>query len=214
VGESDSDRCLYEEINRRLLDVDRGAADTLFINAQNWQTIPRVIGPLRRLGVPAAAVVDLDAVAGPRREWEKYYKIMAVDESTAAALEVQRGAVASALKGVGADASGQPRYKNTGVDALSGGDHAQAMALLEQLGSYGVFVVTAGELESWLPALGIPREIRKSDWIVRTFRALGSNPAGGSYVTPAEDDVWRFVDGIAAWINDPNRDGLDSGAAT
>lgn len=33
VGESDHDRAFYEEINRRLVDVDRGTADTFFTNA-------------------------------------------------------------------------------------------------------------------------------------------------------------------------------------
>ncbi len=50
VCEADADRAFYDEINRRLLEnpTRLGAADTAFLNAQNWQTIPRIAGPLRR----------------------------------------------------------------------------------------------------------------------------------------------------------------------
>ena len=34
--------------------------DCLFLNAQNWQTTARIIQPLRRLGVAAAAIIDID----------------------------------------------------------------------------------------------------------------------------------------------------------
>ena len=57
----DTDRAFYQEVNDRLAHFNSGGApDTLFLNAQNKQTIRRVLGPLRQFGIPAAAVVDLD----------------------------------------------------------------------------------------------------------------------------------------------------------
>ena len=65
VCEADRDRVFYQEINERLLDGGRpGATDCAFLNAQNWQTTGRVIYPLRRMGIPAAAIVDLDVLWG------------------------------------------------------------------------------------------------------------------------------------------------------
>ena len=47
VGEADADRSFYQEINERLLAAgdDRGIPHTLFLNADNKQTIPRIIRP-------------------------------------------------------------------------------------------------------------------------------------------------------------------------
>jgi hypothetical protein len=49
ICEADSDRAFYEEINRRLRDAGGRdhAADTIFLNAQNWQTIAILAEPLR-----------------------------------------------------------------------------------------------------------------------------------------------------------------------
>src|SRR5580698_9028882 len=61
VCEADADRAFYEEINERLCGAGRsGAFDCVFLNAPNKQTIRRIIGPLRDMGIPAAAIVDLD----------------------------------------------------------------------------------------------------------------------------------------------------------
>ncbi|WP_224369689.1 hypothetical protein [Hyalangium versicolor] len=52
-----------EEINERLLAVKKGHRACAFLNAQNKQTIHRIISPLREMGIPAAAVVDLDVIS-------------------------------------------------------------------------------------------------------------------------------------------------------
>ena len=62
VTEADADRAFYDEVNYRLLAASRGLEDCLFLNAQNWQTIPRYHRPFRGLGIPAAAVFDLDVL--------------------------------------------------------------------------------------------------------------------------------------------------------
>ncbi len=62
VSESDNDRVFYSEINRRLVMNQRGVEDCLFLNAQNKQTIHKLVSPLRTLGIPAVAVADLDFI--------------------------------------------------------------------------------------------------------------------------------------------------------
>ena len=64
VTEADTDRAFYQEINERLLaeSDDRGIKNCLFINAQNKQTIWEIVKPLRTLGIPTVAIVDIDAI--------------------------------------------------------------------------------------------------------------------------------------------------------
>jgi energy-coupling factor transporter ATP-binding protein EcfA2 len=64
VSEADADRAFYQEINERLLAADdaRAIPHALFLNADNKQTIPRIIEPLRKLGIPAAGIADIDIV--------------------------------------------------------------------------------------------------------------------------------------------------------
>jgi hypothetical protein len=211
VGESDHDRAFYDEINRRLLVGDRGVADAFFTNAQNWQTIPRIIGPLRQLGVPAAAIIDLDTVPAPKQEWNKFYKMMGLQESETATLDDERKALSDMLNALPRDDE-HPGYKKTGVSALSENDQDVACTVLDRLAKYRVFVVDTGELESWLPTLDLPRG-NKAKWIVEAFKKLGSNESSPTYVSPATDDVWAFVDKVAGWINDPNRAGLPAAPA-
>jgi hypothetical protein len=57
VCEADADRAFYQEANQRLLGANRDdAADCMFLNAQNKQTLRRIIGPLRAMGIPAATI--------------------------------------------------------------------------------------------------------------------------------------------------------------
>jgi hypothetical protein len=207
VGESDHDRAFYNEINRRLVASKRGTADTFFTNAQNWQTIPRVIGPLRELGVPAAAIMDLDTVTGPKREWEKFYKAIGLDEPASQALEAKRTSVATTLRALGKGPDNKLICKTTGISGLTSTERAAARDLLENLGQYGIFVVDVGELECWLSPLNVASG-SKAKWIVDVFRALGSNPNSQTYAVPGPDDVWRFLDKAADWIGDPSRAGL------
>lgn len=208
VGESDHDRAFYEEINRRLVDdAERGTTDTFFTNAQNWQTIPRIIGPLRKLGVPAAAIIDLDVICDKKAEWNKFYKLMNIDQTTIDALDQLRLEVRSALNALPVDAN-NPSYKKTGISSLNATQKRKAKRLFKDLGKYGIFVVEIGELEGWLASLKLNKSRGKGGWIVKAFETLGSSPDAKGYVGPGKTDVWAFVDRIASWINDPSRAGL------
>ena len=64
VSEADTDRAFYEEINERmaLCEDERAIPDCLFVNAQNAQTLSTIVAPLRDMGIPTAAIVDLDVI--------------------------------------------------------------------------------------------------------------------------------------------------------
>jgi hypothetical protein len=64
VTEADADRAFYQEVNERLLRFkpEWGIQNCLFINAQNKQTVQTIMRPLRKLGIPAAAIVDVDVL--------------------------------------------------------------------------------------------------------------------------------------------------------
>lgn len=74
VTEGDADRSFYEEINERLVAANdpRGIGDCLFLNAQNWQTTSQIAGPLRKIGVPCAIVIDLETlISDSASTWSK-----------------------------------------------------------------------------------------------------------------------------------------------
>lgn len=199
VTEADTDRAFYDEINFRLNQENRGIEDALFVNAQNWQTVPEIIEPLRSVGVPAAGVLDLDAVASSQ-SWSKLYKAAGIKDSVKQALELQRLDMRDLLKRIG-----PPGFKQLGIRGLKVGDRERMRRFINKLGTYGVFVVPVGEVEMWLATLGISG---KKSWLIRIFEAMGSDSDGREYVKPAKRDVWGFMDGVGRWAGDPNRKGL------
>jgi energy-coupling factor transporter ATP-binding protein EcfA2 len=200
VTEADNDRAFYTEINRRLERVGRGVRDALFVNAQNWQTTARIIGPLRTLGVPAAALIDLDAVAAGDT-WAPFFRAAGLDEATCIVLGRQRAACAAHLRAVG-----KPAYKAKGIDALTGSEQAEVGAFVDRMAEYGIFLVPVGTLECWLRPLGIAG--KGTRWTTRMLERLGAEPAADDWVGPETDDVWAFLDRIAAWVDDPDRRGI------
>jgi energy-coupling factor transporter ATP-binding protein EcfA2 len=217
VTESDSDRAFYQEINHRLLtsppqpsrsatlanDTD-GATSCLFLNAQNKQTVHRIIGPLRRLGVPAAAIVDIDIVKEGGTVWNNFLTGANISEITRKGLEAARATLFARVKTTGTD------IKRDGISTLDSGDKAGCTDLFGQLAKYGLFVVQCGELEKWLPDLGVTG--KAPDWVVSMFERLGADPENAGYVRPAAGDVWDFVRQVASWLRDPDRLGMNGSA--
>ena len=83
VCEADADRAFYQEINERLLASNdpRGIPNTLFLNANGKQTIPRIIEPLRKLGIPSAGIVDIDIVKDRGEEWTRHLAACGIPNS-------------------------------------------------------------------------------------------------------------------------------------
>ncbi len=207
VCEGDADRAFYDEINRRLIESSRGSIDTVFLNAQNWQTIGRIAGPLRQLGIPAAIVVDLDALL-ENNHWAEFAAIVSVNTTDRDAFLQARQTAADPLMAAGrvSDAPGAKyRCKYDGLAAVTDeAARSKVQASLDSLALYGVFAVPVGELENWLAQFGVTN---KQTWVTEMLVRLGAVD-DAHYAVAGDGDVWSFVDKIAAWISDPNRLGV------
>jgi hypothetical protein len=203
VTEADAVRAFYQEINERLLRFkpEWGIPHCLFINAQNKQTIRTLIRPLRQLGIPAAAIVDVDVLKDGGRNWTNLLEGADVPEITLNSLAVMRGDLNKAMS-----ATGKDMKRDGGIAILSEADKQGAKDLLKQLADYGIFVVEAGELESWLEPLGALGH--GPDWLINVFEKMGEDPEAPTYLKPAGDDVWAFISMIKSWLINPNRRGI------
>lgn len=197
--EADRDRAFYQEVNERLLAHSTGGIkDSLFLNAHSKQQVRKIIRPLRELGIPSAAILDLDALKDS--DFKETLRAAFVPQGIIDSLGMLKGIVNSKLM-KNSDDKGQ--YS---VLALPPQDREEAEQLLRTLADYGVFLVPAGEVENWLCELA--GSGGKSDWLLRVFKALGDNPDDPRYFVPSSGDVWEFVRSIATWMASPNRKGL------
>lgn len=196
VCEGDTDEAYYSEINARLRSEDRGARDCAFLNAHTKSAISKLLGPLRKMGVPAAAIVDFDFI----KQASDQNKVMdAIGlkpiKDTLAGL---RATLHKTLKDRGADP------KSTSFDELTASERHLADLLATSLEEYGIFLVPVGELERWDTSL----DVKKSRWLEKKFEAMGRDPEAPDYVTPTNEGEWAFMDKIAAWIANPERKGM------
>ncbi len=201
VTESDNDRVFYSEIYYRLAEAEKGYPSILFVNAQNKQTIHDIIGPLRKIGIPAAAIADIDILKDGGQTWTSWLESAGIPKILRNGYGVQRGNILSCFESEKID------MKKTGVDGLQDSEKLAANELFNTLDSYGVFSVRGGELESWLKGLKVPG--KKTDWTIAMLEKMGDEPTKPNYVRPAEDDVWQFIRGIILWVRDPARKGME-----
>lgn len=203
VTESDADRAFYQEVNDRLLrsKPEWGIPNCLFINAQNKQTVHTIVRPLRDLGIPAAGVVDIDALKEGGTVWTSLLGAGSVPAIAHQSLATMRAALKQAM-----DATGQDMKRDGGTSILHGTDREAAENLLRQLAEYGIFVVPRGELESWLRQLGATGH--GPQWLIDIFERMGEDPNVIGYVEPSVGDIWEFIAGIKAWLVNPQRKGI------
>ena len=201
VTEADADRAFYDEINHRLLQNDRGIEDALFMNAQNWQTIPRIVRPLRRLGIAAAAVFDFDVLMD--QDFRHIWPLLHEDNNVPQPMKDERNDIKDLMENIGRETC-----KASGIDAFQDGDKQTVEQFLANMAEFGIFFVPVGELECWLADLGVGRTQSKAVWITNMFTKLGSDPKEANYVAPKQTDVWEFIGQIEAWIANPNRRGI------
>lgn len=201
VCESDNDRAFYAEIYHRLLEQNSELPSILFVNAQNKQTIRDIIGPLRRFGVPSAAIVDIDLVKDGGSTWTGWLTAANIPTALHNGYGQLRSAINSSLS-----ATGKNMSADGGLNILGDEDKAAAEQLFQNIEQYGIFPIHRGELEAWLPELGVPG--KKTDWTIAMLERLGSDPTDMEYVKPADDDVWEFLRKIVSWIHDPARRGM------
>lgn len=203
VSEADADRAFYHEINARLnaLTPSEGIPNALFVNAQNRQTVDQIIKPLRELGIPAAAAIDIDVIKEGGTVFSRLLEAAFVPPIDQRSLAAAR----SALKGA-FDATGKDMTFDGGIQLLNSDEVEAARNFITQLAQYGIFVVPNGALESWLPNLGAG--VAKSFWLTTVFERMGEDPTSANYLRPSDGDVWDFVRGIARWLSDSNRKGI------
>lgn len=200
VVEGDSDEAFYQEINYRLKDDPecQSLNNTLFVTSHGVDTEYKIISILRKAGIPAASIVDFDFLGKSTDVFGKLLASANVSGILFDSFKSQKQAVSSAVSAVDEDKSG--------INKLNSSDAQAVLGLIEGLGSYGIFVVPNGSLESWLSYLGI--EAPKGQWLGLMFDRLGDDPSNPSYVHPERNDVWEFLERIAIWVSDPNRKGM------
>ncbi|KQZ42235.1 ATP-dependent endonuclease [Duganella sp. Root1480D1] len=203
VTESDADRAFYQEINERLLQFkpEWGIPNCLFLNAQNKQTVQTLLRPLRKLGIPAAGVVDVDVLKDGGSNWTNLLSSADVPQLSHGSFATLRVAVKNAM-----DATGKDMKRDGGLAILSGADRQAAEDLLNQLRQYGIFAIPGGELESWMKGLGASGH--GPTWLIDVFERMGEDPSNANYVRPNAGDVWEFVRDIRSWLVDPARKGI------
>jgi len=203
VTEGDADRAFYQEINERLLIFaqTKGIPNCLFLNAQNKQTIHEIVRPLREMGIPCAAIVDVDVVKEGGTVWTNLLSSAFVPDVTIQSTGTSRSHIKGRF-----DAKGVDFKRNGGVEVLDQADKEACNNLFDQLDEYGIFTVRKGELESWLKNLGATSG-HSPDWLIEIFEKLGEDPTNQNYVKPTNGDVWDFVAKIKTWFINPTRKG-------
>lgn len=198
VCEGDIDRALYEEVNARLLDAGEGMNDVLFTNAVGKQTIHKIVTPLRKMGIPVAAVVDLDILK--EADLAALLRSANVPEALVASWSNLKKELLNEFTKLGIDS------KKGGIKALPPASKQVAENLIANAAEYGVFIVPVGEIELWLQYLGVTGS--KTKWLSSIFEKMGTDKASSDYVHPKAGDVWDFIRSISKWIGDQNRKGI------
>ncbi len=201
VVESDNDRAFYAEIYHRLSEGKSNYPSILFVNAQNKQTIKDIVGPLRKFGVPAAAIPDIDFVKDGGKTWTDWLTAAQIPEAMHTGYGQHRASINDALV-----KTGKNMKTDGGLKLLGSSEKLAADQLFTNLEDFGIFPVRLGEVENWLPELKISG--KKTDWTVDMLERLGSDPAHPEYVKPSAGDVWEFLQKIVDWIQNPSRKGL------
>ncbi len=211
VTEADADRAFYQEVNDRLIATHdiRAIPHALFLNADNHQTIPAIVAPLRKLGIPAAGVTDLDVIKRGGVEWTRQLDACGMPTAQQHANHDLRKAVLDAL--IAAAPPGTQNSDNYfktagGIAILGESDREAAENFCDELAKYGLFIVRIGEVEAWLKHLDVPQ--KTNGWRAKIFDAMGGNPSQTKYVRPTDDDVWKFMGSIRTWLSNPRRRGI------
>ena len=207
VSESDTDRAFYQEVNTRLAMSEdaRAIEDPLFLNAQNKQTVPRIIRLLRSMGVPAAGIVDLDVISEGGVNWSNQIEAIGMPAIRRNSIGLERRDLYAKLKDRSSD-DAKKEFKKKGINVLEEKDREAAVSFLNNIAEYGLFIIYVGEVEAWLSDLTVSRS--KDSWLHKIFKVMGSDARSSAYVRPSTGDVWDFVGTCNKWLSNPNRFGM------
>lgn len=203
VTESNTDRAFYNEINERIIkdNPKQGILSCLFVNAQNKQTIWDIVKPLREMGIPTAAIVDIDVIKDGGNEFTKLLDSVSVPKGLHQSLSGLRADILKSFNNIDKDMK-----KDGGIQVLGADARITAQKLIGDLAEYGVFIVPNGELESWLGQLKVTGHASK--WLIAIFEKMGSDASNENYLKPDENDVWEFIRNINHWVINDKRKGI------
>lgn len=221
ICEGDSDRAFYQEIHERLQRERyentsdgpapyRFARDCIFLNSHGTGSMPALLSALHRVGIPTAAILDLDLLKDRDPSVADFLKAVGADESEYRSINNDRGEKYKAFEKVAKENSPQESdlkkikeatsrlIKSGGIRNLKSEKTLRAIqTFLDRLAEYGLFAVPVGELESWLPELG--NGINKQDWVPEMFKKMGI-PGAEDYLAPGMGDVWEFIQQVTDWL--------------
>lgn len=206
VVEADTDRAFYQEINERLLDAndERGIPNCLFVNAQNKQTVWDIVKPLRKLGIPAGGIVDIDVIKDGGSEFSKLMSSCFIPESMHSPLNSMRQQAVFSFK-----QTEKNMKREGGINLLDNGEKESCISFFKLVNEYGIFIVPNGELESWLSD-SVKASGHGPGWLLKVFEQMGEDPSNPSYIKPCEGDVWDFIGQIKNWTVNQERKGIPS----
>jgi ABC-type cobalamin/Fe3+-siderophores transport system ATPase subunit len=202
ITEGDTDRVFYDEINYRLFSENSssGIGNCLFLQAQNKQTVKNIVSPLRKFGIPAAAIVDIDTLKEGGAPWMDFLSSGFLTDIDRQGLATIRSQLQSTISGLGEE------FKKRGIAAFDEPEAEAVRNLLERLASYGLFVVPVGEVEGWLRKQGVSGH--GTVWLEAMLGVMGDDPGASNYMRPEEDDVWQFISAVGRWARNTERRGI------
>lgn len=209
VCEADSDRVFYQEINYRLRETGdkRKIDDCLFINARNKQTVGEITQVLRRFGIPTASIIDFDFIKDGGSVYSKYLEQNGIPEPMSNGLRESKTSLISYYKEHDSRWNKKDsKIKTEGLGFLDASHKMTGEILLSNLNKFGLFPVSVGEVESWLPE--IKGGNHGNEWLIKKLENMGDNPDSDGYITPDSGDVWGFIGNIQVWLADSSRCGM------
>lgn len=147
------------------------------------------------------AISDIDILKDGGGTWTNWLGAAQVPDAVHQTYGTERSNILKCFEN-----SGKDMKSFGGTDLLEQSDKLAATMFFEKLAEFGIFVVSRGEVEQWLPALQVVG--KKTAWAVAMLERLGSDPIDPTYVRPASDDVWAFMREIVKWVKNPARRGM------
>ena len=179
------------------------ASVNVFVGPNHSGTTARIIAPLRRLGVAAAAIVDIDLLLEAKSQgFQNLIEAAGIPPATRQSLGQLRGQLHAIVK------PKDKSLKKQGTACVTGNERLDLNNLIDQMAQYGVFVVPVGELECWLPNLPRSQWSDKTEWLLQTFEAMGEEADASDYLQPSTGDVWDFMSRVCGWLQNPHRLGM------
>jgi hypothetical protein len=196
VSEGDTDRIFYEEINRMLVERGIGHPECLIICPHGTAKIGEVVRPLVSIGIPTAAIVDLDLLWDGGKKWNELLRALQISDDCKDTINNLTNSLRIEISG---QSISRDDIKKQGIWFLNSDTKSRFLSLLDLLAENGVFCVPDGELESWFKELDIKGKT-KSDRVMNCLELVQSMEPEDYKTQDNRPTVWNFVERIAHWL--------------